>query len=320
MKSSRRVAFALAVLFSAALGAGALHAQAWAGKGRLQGEVKDPEGKPIAEARITLRWGKDPTQGPEPLLTDQRGKWSYLGVAGGKWTILIDAAGFKGAEGTAEANEFGPAPAIRVTMQRPSAEELQAVAEKGALGAVQRGNELMEAQKWAEARAEYQKALADLEPASQGPVLRGVARTYFQEGKKEEAIAELEKALAIAPDDADTLRLIISLLVAQGREKEAEKHIAKLPSGVGIDPNTLLNIGISRYNAGEYPQAVAEFDRVVADNPELPDAYYYRGLTHLAMGKNAEARADFEKLIALDPDGKLAGEAREFLESLPGGA
>ena len=315
--TSRRVVVVLMFAFLAAQG---LHAQAWAGKGRLQGEVRDPEGKPIAGARITLRWGKDPTQGPEPMATAKSGKWSYLGVAGGKWTILIDAAGFKGAEGTAEANEFGPAPAIRVTMQRPSAEELQAVTEKGALGAVQRGNELMEAEKWAEARAEYQKALADLEPASQPPVLRGVARTYFQEGKKAEAIAELEKALAIAPDDPDTLRLIISLLVALGREKEAETYMAKLPSGVGIDPNTLLNIGISRYNAGEYPHAVAEFDRVVADNPDLPDAYYYRGLAYLAIGKNAEAKADFEKLIALDPDGKLAGEAREFLESLPGGA
>jgi tetratricopeptide (TPR) repeat protein len=254
------------------------------------------------------------------MVTAKNGKWSYLGVAGGQWTILIDAAGFKGAEGSAQANEFGPAPAIRVTMQRPAPEELRRAAEQGALGAVKRGNELMAAEKWAEARAEYEKALADLEPASQPAVLRGIARTCFQEGQKDRAIAELEKALAIAPDDPDTLRLIISLLVAQGREPEAEAYMARLPQGTGIDPNTLLNLGISHYNAGEYAPAVAEFDRAVTENPSLPEAYYYRGLAYLAMGKNAEAKADFAKLVALDPDGKLAGEAREFLKSLSGGS
>lgn len=312
----RRAVVSSLIALGFALAAGAAGAQDWAGRGRLQGEVTDPEGNPIEGARIVLRWGKDPTLGPEPLFTDKKGKWSYLGLAGGNWKVLIDAPGFKGAEGAAEANEFGPAPAIRVRMQRPSAEELRKAAEAGALGAVRRGNDLMAAQKWAEARAEYEKALPDLDAPGQVPVLGGIARTYYQEGRKEEALAELNKALALVPDDVDTLQLIVNLLVAEGREKEAEPYIARLPGGTKVDANTLLNLGITHYNEGEYGPALEEFDRVVTENPSLPDAYYYRGLTYLATGKAAEAKADFEKLIAIDPNHKLAAEAREFLKSL----
>lgn len=347
----------LVALACSALAAGVAGAQSWAGRGRLQGEVLDPNGKPLEGAQITLRWGKDQTQGPPPLFTDKGGKWSYLGLAGGKWQVLIDAKGFKGAEGVGEANEFGPAPAIRVRLQGYSEAELHQAAETGAISAIKRGNELMAAQNWAEARAEYEKSLPDLEPAGKIPVQRGIAQTYFQEGQKARAISELQTVLTAAPDDVDTLMLLIgylvadgrreeaapykakaitelekglvatpndvatlqrliTLLVAEGREKEAEPYIARLPAGSKVDPSALLNVGIDYYNAGQYPQALENFDRVVVENPDLADAYYYRGLTYLATNKTAEAKADFEKLLALEPNHSRAGEVKGFLKFL----
>ena len=51
-------------------------------------------------------------------------------------------------------------------------------------------------------------------------------------------------------------------------------------------------------------------------NPSLADAYYYRGRAYLASGKSAEAKADFQKLLELDPKHSNADEAREFLKSM----
>ena len=104
--------------------------------------------------------------------------------------------------------------------------------------------------------------------------------------------------------------------MAQGKEKDAEQYIALLPQGTTVDPATLLNIGIKHYNEKKLDEAIAEFDRVVRENPTLGDAYYYRGLAYLASGKTAEAKADFQKLIELDPKHANAEEAREFLKSL----
>ena len=73
---------------------------------------------------------------------------------------------------------------------------------------------------------------------------------------------------------------------------------------------------IKFYNEGKMAEALTEFNKVVGENPNLPDAYYYRGLAYLASGKSAEAKADFQKLLDLDPKHANADEAREFLKSM----
>ncbi len=139
--------------------------------------------------------------------------------------------------------------------------------------------------------------MAHFQLVNHPPILRGIARTYYQEKQPEKAVDTLKQALALKPDDVESLRLIVNLLVATNREPEAQEYMARLPAGATVDPATLLNIGIKSYNEGKMPEALAEFDRVVKENPTLPDAYYYRGLVYLATGKTAEAKADFQKLL-----------------------
>jgi tetratricopeptide (TPR) repeat protein len=312
--SHRRFAIlALACLLAAAVPAAA---QSWAGKGRLQGVVTDQQGNPIAGAKVTLKSPKDPEAGPPPLTTDKAGKWSILGLTGGQWTIAIEAEGFVGAEGPAHVNEFAPAPAIRVKLNPITKEMRQEAKGNEAVTLVEKGNALLLEEKYAEARAQYEQALGHLEPKDQPAVLRGIARTWYQEKQHDKAIETLKQALAIAPDDVESLRLIVTLLAARGKEEEARAYMAKLPAGATVDPNTLLNVGIKLYNDGKYAEAIAEFDRVVRENPTLPDAYYYRGLAYLAAGKSAEAKADLQKLLELDSNHAKAAEAREFLKQL----
>jgi Tfp pilus assembly protein PilF len=118
------------------------------------------------------------------------------------------------------------------------------------------------------------------------------------------------------PDDPVTLQLMVNLLVGANREAEAKTYMDKLPQGAKIDANSLLNIGIKSFNDGKMDQALAQFDRVVKENPELPDAYYYRALVYLNQDKKAEAKADLQKLLQLDPNNKYANDAKEFLKDL----
>jgi regulator of sirC expression with transglutaminase-like and TPR domain len=50
--------------------------------------------------------------------------------------------------------------------------------------------------------------------------------------------------------------------------------------------------------------------------PEESDGYFYRGLAALQLKKKAEARADLEKYLQLDPNGGQAGDAKELLKSI----
>jgi len=122
------------------------------------------------------------------------------------------------------------------------------------------------------------------------------------------------------PDDVQAIQLIADLLSREGRDEEAEAYLQKLPEDTKLPPDMLLNVGIRLYNEQKYDQALENFNRVVAQNPDLPEAYYYRGLVYLSREANAQARADFEKLIELAPDSQQATEAREFLTYLEPGS
>jgi tetratricopeptide (TPR) repeat protein len=298
-------------------------AQSWAGRGRMQGELKDEQGKPVEGAQIWLRMGESPIDpqnpgdGPKPVTTNKYGKWSILGLGQGTWRVLIVKEGYHPSEGQVKVLEGGaPPPPIVTTLRIIPKEAKQAAKGNEALEALNRGNDLLTQEKYAEARAEYEKAMSLLEPVNHPPILRGIARTYFQEKQPDKAVETLKQALALKPDDPESLKLIINLLVSQGKEKEAQEYMAKLPQGQTVDPATLLNIGIKYYNEKKLDEALAEFDRVVKENPNLADAYYYRGLVYLNLNKTAEAKADFQKLLQLDPNSPNAKEAQEFLKAL----
>jgi tetratricopeptide (TPR) repeat protein len=314
------------LLLTLLLAAGApAWSQAWAGRGRLQGAVKDEGGKPVAGAKVTLRKGTDRVDanadGPAPLTTDKNGKWSILGLAQGAWGVLIEKEGFIPSEGKVQVNEFGPAQPINITLKVIPKEVLEKAEQESAAGqakaAIERGNALLNEGKYAEARASYQEGMAKLEDKTLHPViLRAIADTYFREDKVDQAIGSLQQALAMAPDDVDSLRLLVNLLVAAGREAEAQAFMEKLPEGTTMDPNTILNLGIKAFNDGKMDQARSHFDRAVKENPGLADAYYYRALVYLNQDRKADAKADLQKLLELDPENKYAKDAREMLKDL----
>jgi tetratricopeptide (TPR) repeat protein len=322
----------LLVVLSLVAGAGVpVWGQAWAGKGRLQGTVKDESGKPIEGATITLRKGGDrvdpKTDGPKQIKTDKNGKWSILGLAGGSWGILIEKEGLMVSEGQAPVNEYAIAQPINIVLRAIPKEVIQKAQEEStagqAKGALERANSLLAEGKFADARAAYQEGMTKLQaqpeqqdPALQVSIQRAIADTYFREGKTDQAIDTLKQSLTLAPDDPVTLQLLVNLLVGANREPEAKTYMAKLPEGTKVDANALLNIGIKSFNDGKMDQALSEFDRVVKENPDLPDAYYYRALVYLNQGKNAEARTDLQKLLQIDPDNKYAKDAKEFLKDL----
>lgn len=308
--------------------------QSWAGKGRLQGQVKDESGKPVQGAKITLRKGTervDPAvDGPAAITTDKNGKWSVLGLTSGPWGILIEKEGFMQSEGQVSVNEYAVAQPLVVTLKLPPKELLQQAQEAQkdspaakAKAALESANGLLAAGKYAEARAAYQEGMTQLQaqteaqdPAVLLSIQRAIADTYYREKNIDQAVETLKQALNLAPDDPVTLQLLVNILVGAGREAEAQTYMAKLPQGTKVDANTLLNIGIQAFNDGKMDQALSQFNRVVQENPDLADAYYYRALVYLNQDKKAEAKADLEKLLQTDPNSKYAKDAKEFLKDL----
>lgn len=324
-RSAKRVVFLMILLVVAGV---PVWAQSWAGRGRLQGSIKDESGKPVVGATITLRQGDkqvDPkADGPKTITTDKNGKWSTLGLAGGAWGILIEKPGYLPSEGQVKVNEYAIAQPLNITLKVPSQQQVQQVQAQQkdspaaqAKVALENANALLAQNKYAEARASYEEGMSKLEDKSLFPsIYRAIADSYYKEGKTDAAIDTLKKSLAVAPDDPDTLKLIVTLLASSNREAEAKTYMAKLPQGTQMDPAIGLNVGIKAFNEGKMDAALKEFNEVIAGNPSLADAYYYRAMVYLNKSQNPQAKADLQKLLELEPGSKFAKDAKDFLKEL----
>lgn len=324
-------------------------AQDWAGRGRIQGRVIDGENNPIEGAKVTL-YKETPGRGPASLTTDKRGRFGYLGLSGGTWNVVVEKEDWVTSEGSVPVTEFGGGKPLTIELRQIPKEQLVEEAAVEAVRELDRGNALLGEGKFAEARAIYEGALGKLEPAYHHLVKIGIANSYLNEGDAAQAVSTLESMLAdhgddaqlqqalarsyyqngdvdkslamlktmveSKPDDVASLRLLIDLLVRADREEEAQAYIAKLPEGEKLSADTLLNTGIKLYNNGELDGALEQFDRAVEDNPDVPETYYFRGLTYLGKQLNAEALADFKQFLEIAPDHAQAEEAKQFLEYL----
>lgn len=348
-----RYAFRLAVLTAvlALLTTTLAMAQDWAGRGRVQGKVAGPDEKPLEGVRITLLKDGVEGEGPEPILTNKKGRWSFLGLARGNWAVLLDKEGYQPSQGSVMVREQGVNPSLNVTMQILEPVETGPTADEKR-GMIAKGNQLLATGEHAKARAAFEEVLPELPEESQPEVIRAIAstysaegehvkarevyekalgmvsdslrpvlfqdiaRTYYEEENIDQAIVTLEKSLEANPEDETTLRLLVDILVADGRETDAEPYMARLPEGSQIDPNTLLNMGINLFNEGNMEGALEKFDRAVQENPDIADVYYYRGLANMNTGDNASALLDFKKLLELEPSHASAEEAKQFVEYL----
>ena len=60
--------------------------------------------------------------------------------------------------------------------------------------------------------------------------------------------------------------------------------------------------GIDHADKGNFVQSIADFTKVIALNPSVPEAYYNRGIAYNKIGNLTQAIADFTKVVELNPD------------------
>lgn len=293
-------------------------AQDWKGRARITGTVTDEAGDPIPTATVTLRLNG---RGPDPIQVNKKGKWSYLGLVGGPWEVTIEAPGYDTSEGVMPLSQAAANKPLLKSLKKAgsslaAADPQAAAAAAAAAEASSRLSEagsLIDAGDLAGGRSVLQEIVGTLDETRQAPIYLAIAQTYLQEERVDEALAAMKQGLEIDPNHGDTLSLISSILVNEGRAEEAQAYIDRMPEGVKIDPTALLNQGIEKYNAGDVDGALAQFETIVAEYPEYAEGIYYRGLCYLNKGNMDGAKADFTKFLEIAPDHAKAAEAKEFL-------
>lgn len=290
----------------AALIASAAHAQAWRGMGRLAGKVTDEQGKPLEGVTVKLDL---PGSGGTQAKTNQKGEWAIGGIARGTWNVDFDKPGYDTVRITVLVEELTRVPPIE-TRLKPSAPDPNVVIQ----GELVKAAQLLNEQKFAEARAVYESILAKYPQAYQVEPL--VARTYYGEKQFDKAIEHLKIAVDKMPAAIENKLLLGNILIERGRPDEGRQVLASVDDSAVKDPATFVNVGISLLNQSKPEEAFVYFEKAIARFPQSGEAYYYRALVRLQKGDAAAAKADLQKFLELAPNAPEAAAARKALEQI----
>lgn len=301
-------------------------AQAWGGQGRLHGVIVDDQGKPVAGAKVILVSLKAGGAGPEPIVTDAKGKWAVMGVIGGKWNIDVEADGFLTRALSAEVSELNRlTPPMKIKLEpkpveKPKEQEQESIQVGGVeispeiAKAIDAANAFMKEEKWKEAAAEYEKAVSVLSTNMQ--LKAALARAYYGAGELKKAIASLQQVHEADTGNVVYATLLADMLLEDEQFEAGQKVLAALPPGALSDPNTIINLGIRYVNKNKPEDAWKYFNDAVAVAPDFAPAYYYRGIAALQLKKMKEAKADLQKVIELAPDSSEAKDAKDLIAQM----
>ena len=125
---------------------------------------------------------------------------------------------------------------------------------------------------------------------------------YLWKKQHEQAIAELEKTIALNPNDADWIAGLGNILNWAGRPEEA---IGLLKKAMRLNPmyplSYLWNLGHAYFLTERYEEAIETLKRVLDRNPDFLPAHAYLAASYSQLGRHEEARAEAAEVMKLSP-------------------
>lgn len=170
--------------------------------------------------------------------------------------------------------------------------------------------ERLKAQDAAEMKKNKQLAQRDYEAALaldyQSPeVLNNLAALYIDTGNYEDAIVNLDEALALKPNYEVAL---LNRGIAYTKQHNFNKALIDFSALENLNerfPLLYLNRGIAHYLSGYYEGAVDDYTTLAYLEPNNPRAYIERGRTFIKMEHFQNAVDDFQQAIAINPNNAM---------------
>lgn len=124
---------------------------------------------------------------------------------------------------------------------------------------------------------------------------------YSKLGKNNEAIAELKRAISLAPTSDLGYRHLGMAYLASGKSDQAFEAFQK---AIQLNPYYWSNqnqLGDAYYTQGDYPKALEAFQQVIALAPDLDVGYQNVGNVYAVQGKYQEAIPYYQKCLQIQP-------------------
>lgn len=284
------------------------------GEARLNGKVVDAATKqPIPDAKITLDATESKTVHQEAK-PKKDGSYALFVLDGTiRYKFTVSAPGYATYEEVMKL-KLGEPNLKDVELQKgggaPAGGAPATAKADPAVVAYNEGAELANAGKSEEAIAKFEAALA-LKPAFT-PAMIALAKLHLKTKSYPKAIEAAKKALEIDEEDTDMWAVLVSSYDATGDKTAAAEARKHLPANAG----QLFNDAAKLINSGKDDEAEKLLKQAVSADASMARAYYELGMIYVRSGKAADAKANLQKYLELEPTGKDAATAKEMLNYL----
>jgi len=296
----------------------ALAGNAAAQTGRVGGTVKDDSGQPIKGATITA---ENPNASPSSFTatTDDKGRFSIIGLRTGQWTFTAQAPGFAQESGRLGVQTIGaPNPPLTFTLKKGATagptSALGSLAAKDLQADLAAADGLYNSQKWDEAIAAYRGIMAKAPALS--VINLQIAAAYRNKKEYDNAIAAYNELLKADPTN-DKAKIGIGMTnLEKGDLQAAEDTLSKAAESPNPTREVLYNLGEVKFAKGQTEEAAKAYEKAAGMDPTWGKPLFKLALVQLNKGdKDATIKA-LERVIAADPTSPEATQAKSVIEQL----
>jgi predicted TPR repeat methyltransferase len=304
---------ALAAILVVALGVSAA-----AQTGRVGGTVKDEAGQPIKGATITA---ENPNASPSSFTatTDDKGRFSIIGLKTGTWTFSAQAPGYATETGRLPVQTIGsPNPPLTFTLKKGGGNAptgaLGGVAPKDLQTELAAADALYNQQKWDEAVAAYRAIMA--KAPSLSVINLQIAAAYRNKKDYDGALAAYGELLKADPNNDKAIVGVGMTNLEKGDLKAAEETLTKAAQSPRPTREVYYNLGEVKFAKGATDEAAGWYQKAIELDPTWGKPLFKLALVELNKGDKEATIKALEKVIAADPTSPEAAQAKQVIEQL----
>lgn len=283
--------------------------------GRVNGIVKDDGGQPLKGATITAENSNIGLS--YTATTDDKGRFTLIGLRAGNWRFIAQAPGFSPDAGEMPVRMGGPNPPIGFVLKKSG------VASFGALGGIASKdlqNELAAADglfkqnRWDDAIQAYRNLM---EKSTALVVLNLQIGAAYRAKKDYAGALAAYDALLKADPGSEKARVGIAMTnLEKGDAKAAEDALLTAAEGAGAGREVFFQLGEMKTADRQNEDAARWYQKAAAADPAWGKPVYKLALAAMQQGDSAGAAKLMDQVIAVDPVSPEAALAKSSLESL----
>jgi Tfp pilus assembly protein PilF len=282
--------------------------------GRVGGVVKDEGGQPLKGATVTA--DNQNIAQSFTATTDDKGRFTMIGLRAGTWRFIAQAPGFTPGAGETPIRMGAPNPPITFVLKKTGNANfgpLGGITNKELQSELAAADVLFKQARWDDAIAAY-RAILEKAPAL-GVINLQIGAAYRNKKDYAAALTAYDSLLKTDPANQKAAVGVAMTNLERGDSKGAEDSLLRAAQIAGAGREIFYNLGDVTLARNDADEAARWYEKASAADPSWGKPLYKLGLLAANKGDTTSASKLMDQVIAVDPTSPEATLAKTSLES-----